>query len=84
MYLLHRSHAKFLLSKYADGYADRTIKDKSLVHFSADWTLTKEGEKAIIHPLVAIENAEAEYEDKHQDSCRKKCYSIFYSPELFG
>lgn len=83
MYLLHRSHAVYLLDKYGVGYADRTIEDKSLVHFSADWTITKEGEKAIIYPLVAIENAEAEYEDEYQGSCRKKCYSIFYSKELF-
>lgn len=83
MYLLHRSQAAFLLEKYANGYADRTIEDKSLVHFSADWTITKEGEKAIIFPLVAIENAEAEYEDEHQGACRKKCYKLFYSDGLF-
>jgi GR25 family glycosyltransferase involved in LPS biosynthesis len=83
MYLLHKSHAEFLLEKYAHGYADLTIQDKSLVHFSADWTITKEGEKAVIHPLVAIENAEAEYEDEYQGICRKKCYRLFYSSDLF-
>jgi len=83
MYMLHRSHAAFLWEKYSDGYADRTIEDKSLVHFSADWTITKEGEKAIIFPLVAIENAEAEYEDEYQGSCRRKCYKLFYSDGLF-
>lgn len=84
MYMLHRSQAHFLLQKYANGYSDKTIFDKSLVHFSADWTITKEGTKAIIYPLVAIENYEAEYEDEGQNICRKKCHHLFYSEEIFG
>ena len=84
MYMLHRDQAQFLLQKYANGYSDQTIFDKSLVHFSADWTITKEGEKAIIYPLVAIENYEAEYEDDGQNICRKKCHHLFYSEEIFG
>lgn len=85
MYLLHREYAQQIVDKYAVGYADRSILDESLVHFSADWTITKDGkEKAIIHPLVAIENAEADYEDEFQGNCRKKCHNIFYSEELFG
>jgi hypothetical protein len=84
MYMLHRDQAQFLLQKYANGYSDQTIFDKSLVHFSADWTITKEGEKAIIYPLVAIENHEAEYEDQGQNTCRKKCHHLFYSEEIFG
>jgi GR25 family glycosyltransferase involved in LPS biosynthesis len=84
MYMLHREQARFILNKYSEEYADRTVTDKSLVHFSADWTITKEGEKAIIYPLVAIENYEAEYEDEGQNTCRKKCRHLFYSEEVFG
>lgn len=84
MYMLHRHQAIFLLDKYSNGYADKTIHDKSLVHFSSDWTITKEGTKAIIYPLMAIENADVTYADEYQGSCRKKCYDIFYSPDLFG
>jgi GR25 family glycosyltransferase involved in LPS biosynthesis len=84
MYMLHRDQVQCLLQKYADGYSDKTISDKSLVHFSADWTITKEGTKAIIYPLVAIENYESEYEDSGQNTCRKKCHHLFYSEEIFG
>jgi len=84
MYMLHRNQAIFLLQKYAEGYADRTIVDKSLVHFSADWTITKEGEKALIYPLAAIEHYQEEYADAGQNECRKKCFSIFYSEELYS
>ena len=77
MYMLHRGQAKYLLDKYSRGY-------NGLVPFSADWTITKEGEKALIYPLVAIENCSVDYDDAGQDHCRKKCYSIFYSDELFS
>jgi GR25 family glycosyltransferase involved in LPS biosynthesis len=84
MYMLHRDQAKYLVLKYSNGYADRTLGDAALVPFSADWTITKEGPKAIIFPLVAIENNELDYEDLGQDHCRKKCYSVFYSEDIFG
>ena len=84
MYMLHRAHVHFLHNKYSAGYADRTIYNPSIIPFSADWTLTKEGEKAIIYPLVAIENYEAEYEDEGQNTCRKKCHHLFYSEDIFG
>jgi len=83
MYMLHKDQAKFILDKYSDGYADRTIHDKSLVHFSADWTITKEGQKALIYPLVAIEKNDMEYNDSGQEVCRKLCYGIFYSEDVF-
>jgi len=84
MYMLHRDQVRFLLDKYANGYSDKTIYDGTLVHFSADWTITKEGTKAIIHPLVAIENYEDAHEDAGQNTCRKLCYQLFYSEEIFG
>jgi GR25 family glycosyltransferase involved in LPS biosynthesis len=83
MYMLHRDQAQFLVQKYANGYSDATLSDKSLVHFSADWTITKEGTKAIIYPLVAIESYETEYADAGQDACRKACHKLFYSEKVF-
>ena len=83
MYVLHRGQAKYLLDKYSRGYADLSRNDESLVPFSADWTITKDGKKSLIYPLVAIEDCSSEYADKGQDHCRKKCYNIFYSDELF-
>lgn len=85
MYMLSRSQARHLISRYADGWADRAIADKSMTPFSADWTITKDGEKAIIYPLVAIENNDGgDYADPGQDECRKKCREIFYSADLFS
>jgi len=84
MYILRRSQAIRLLDQYYYGYADKTLVDKTLVHFSADWTITKGGNKALIYPLVAIENNESEYSDLGQDICRKTNYNLFYSKDIFG
>jgi GR25 family glycosyltransferase involved in LPS biosynthesis len=84
MYMLHKHQAKYLLHKYSTEYADRALRDSGITPFSADWTITKEGTKATIYPLVAIENYELAYEDLGQNECRKKNFLIFYSEELFG
>jgi len=84
MYILRRSQAEKLLNQYSNGYADRTIFEKNIAPFSADWTITKGGNKALIYPLIAIENNESEYSDLGQDICRKTNYKLFYSKELFG
>jgi GR25 family glycosyltransferase involved in LPS biosynthesis len=83
MYVLQRSQAILLLEQYYTEYADRTLEDRTLTPFSADWTITKGGKKALIYPLVAIENNESVYSDLGQDFCRKSNYNLFYSKEIF-
>ena len=58
MYLISRSHCKFILDKFVQfPYADATLQDKDMIHFSADWTITKTGNRALIYPMVAVEVA---------------------------
>ena len=84
MYILKRSQAIRLIDKYYYGYADLTLVDNTLTPFSADWTITKGGRKALIYPLVAIEDNKTEYSDLGQEICRKTNYKLFYSKEIFG
>ena len=56
MYLLSRKQAQRILEKYANGYAD--LKD---LPFSADWTITKEGKRCIVYPMLAIEDGLTKY-----------------------
>src|SRR3989338_3448600 len=58
MYLITRKYAKFLLDMYYYNYADKTINDKSLVPFSADWIITKNGNRALIYPMLACRSEE--------------------------
>lgn len=84
MYLLNRQYAQYVVDTYSKDYADKSLCENTPTPFSADWTITKDGNKAMIYPLVSIENCQTSYSDKHQQSCRQKCYDLFYSPDIFG
>jgi hypothetical protein len=85
MYMLSRLHAKYLLNKYGftSGYAVRTLTDKSITPFSADWTLTKEGNRAIITPIVVVEDNATDYSNDGQGSFHKKCFDFHFKENLF-
>jgi GR25 family glycosyltransferase involved in LPS biosynthesis len=85
MYMLSRNHAKYLLDKYGNdsGYAERTITDKSITPFSADWTLTKDGNRAIITPIVVVEDNDTTYENDGQFHFHKMCYDLHFKENLF-
>jgi len=85
MYMLSRNHAKYLLDKYGNdsGYAERTITDKSITPFSADWTLTKDGNRAIITPIVVVEDNDTTYENDGQLTFHKMCYDLHFKNNLF-
>lgn len=86
MYMLSRKHAKYLLDKYGNnsGYAERTITDKSILPFSADWTLTKEGERSIITPLIVVEDNDTNYDNNDEQlNFHKKCFDLHFKKNLF-
>ena len=58
MYIISRSHCQFLLNTFVKfPYADTTLQHKTLTPFSADWTITKTGNRALIYPMIAVEVA---------------------------
>jgi len=79
MYLLSRKHAKFLLDKYYDGIAYTELYDKceGLPPLSADWTITKDGNRALIFPLLAIEKP-CNYEHYGQNYLHNYTYLNFF------
>ena len=85
MYMLSRDHAKYLLDKYGShsGYAERTINDKSITPFSADWTLTKEGKRCIINPIIVVEDNNTNYDNEGQGAFHKKCFDLHFKENLF-
>lgn len=84
MYMITRKQAKFLLDKYIYGYADKSLIDKNMTPFSIDWTATKDGRRASIYPMYAIENGKTHYnncdnqEKYHQGSFLSNYNSEFY------
>lgn len=82
MYLISRDHAGFLLEKFSGGYAERSLTE-AIPPFSPDWTITKEGRRALLYPLLVVEKYYEVYDDEHQNRSHLACYNYTYRPELF-
>lgn len=67
MYMLSREQATRILAKYGGDYADRFLANPAEhTQFSADWSITKEGRRAIVYPMLAIEDGLSKYDDDSQ------------------
>lgn len=68
MYMLSRAQAKMIIEKYANGYADAFLANPQEIYppFSADWTITKEGNRRLVYPMLAIEDGKSNYDDEGQ------------------
>jgi hypothetical protein len=85
MYMLSREHALELYDKYAYDYADQTITNSVMTPFSSDWIITKTAEnRALVYPLIVIEDGQSEYADVGQNESRIRCFAFSYKEELFG
>jgi GR25 family glycosyltransferase involved in LPS biosynthesis len=61
MYMLSRQQAIRIVEKYADHF----LANSATVSppFSADWTITKDGRRCIVYPMLAIEDGLTSYGD---------------------
>ena len=88
MFMISKKQACMLINKYYYTYAPRTLLDKTLTPFSADWTLTKEGKRALIYPLMVIENEnlDKKYDNTDggimQKEAHRRCFHFSYSDEF--
>jgi len=89
MYMLSKINAKRLLDKYGEesDYAPKSLHDPSMTPFSADWTITKDGNRALITPCLAVENGKVEVAhfggSYEQYFFHKKCHEVQYDPDIF-
>ena len=82
MYMLSRESAQKLVDKYTQDYAEATLTDKALVHFSPDWTLTKDGRRAILYPMLAVEEGIVVTTHQGQVDFHKRCFQAQYTAEF--
>jgi len=82
MYMLTRDHAKLLLDTYATGYAEASLTDTTLTPFSADWILTKVGNRALITPMIVVEDNTTIHEDGCQSNFHGNCHRLHYTDEF--
>jgi GR25 family glycosyltransferase involved in LPS biosynthesis len=83
MYMLTKKHAKYLLEKYTIEYANSSLTDSMLNPFSADWTITKDGNRALIYPMLAVETADKIYGHYGQDTFHENCKNCNYKPDIY-
>lgn len=62
MYLISRKYAKVILDNYYDviAYMKKSEQDESLPPLSSDWTITKNGNRALLFPMLAFEKYQPE------------------------
>jgi GR25 family glycosyltransferase involved in LPS biosynthesis len=78
MYLIHRKHALFLLEKYTMEYATADLGRP----YNPDWTLTKDGKKAIVYPMLAVEEGVSKSDHDGQNSFHDTCFRHNYDESL--
>lgn len=76
MYLVSRKHAKYLLEHYTIEHAIASIGTEP---YSSDWTITKKGKKAIIYPMLAVEEGATKTDHGFQNYFHQKCHEFNYN-----
>lgn len=71
MYMLSRKQARHIIDKYMRAESPTLYEP-----FSADWTITKEGNRRIVYPMLAIEDGKSVYEDKGQARFHALAHSV--------
>lgn len=80
MYLISRKYAKFLLDKYTIEYAWNNL---GTFNYSPDWVMTKNGEKSMVYPMLAVEEGVNVSDDYYQNLFHTNCHKTNFDPELY-
>ena len=79
MYLISRFYGLFLLNKYTIDYA-KTHENEP---YSPDWVITKNGNRAILYPMIALEEGDSKSDHQGQNDFHKRCFECNYKEGLF-
>ena len=79
MYLISRKHAKSLLDKFTIEFAVEQIEK---VHYNPDWTITKSGKRALISPMIAVEEGDDKSNHAGQTEFHRMCHLGNYNPSV--
>jgi hypothetical protein len=83
MILFSRTYAKTILDTYTIDYAIKARTDNTLPPFSGDHTITKNGNRAIIYPMLAVETADKISGHWGQDTFHENCKKCNYNPDIY-
>jgi len=78
MYMLNRPTAERFLNTYTLEYAKQSLEDPNIIHFAVDWTITKNGRRAAVYPMLAVEEIPTDTSDYGQFIYHAKCNALHY------
>jgi GR25 family glycosyltransferase involved in LPS biosynthesis len=76
MYLVTKNYSKFLIDKYK---IINKLENKFSEPFSADWTITKNGKRALLYPPLAVEEGEINSTHQGQINFHRQCKNFLYN-----
>ncbi len=76
MYMCDKKGARKLLEAFSD-------PSKTPLPFSPDWTITKFGKRAIVYPMLAVEEGNVVTDHQGQQSFHKQCTAAHYDPAVY-
>jgi len=80
MYMMTRSHAEWLVQSYGYHTQWQTQVLSTSDSYNADWVITKQGKRACVYPLLAIEQSGGgqAYADQDQTHFHQLCHAANY------
>lgn len=76
MYVLDRKAARKVIKNF---YSPNTVPV-----FSPDWTITKFGKRALMYPMLALEEGASPQGHPVHAAYHNKCRDVHFDPEIFG
>jgi hypothetical protein len=80
MYFMSRIHADTLVKRYTSEYAISQTPEKP---FCTDWQFTKFGNRALLNPMVGLEEGDVKTDHEGQIDFHRRCFLYNYKPEKF-
>jgi GR25 family glycosyltransferase involved in LPS biosynthesis len=75
MYLISRKQGETLLSTFTPDYA---LDNLDVVPYNPDWTITKHGKRAILYPMMAVEEGNTNTDHSGQNEFHRQCFERNY------
>lgn len=83
MYMMSKAHARDTLNYFTEDYAKRSrIPGSGCAPFAADWTLTKRGRRALVYPMIAVEESQPHAFSGGHHEFHKRCRDANYDPAI--
>lgn len=78
MYMMSRKHAKNVLDKFGPEYIL-----KGELPYNPDWILTKTGNRALIVPMLAVEEGDTKTDHGGQNEFHRLCFECNYDANIY-